>query len=77
MWPGGTTWDADRLVVELTNGQEIPVGGSANGAGGYFDPEDVGPIAGAEAREVAERCSEETSFEIAIVNNLDKAILPD
>ena len=76
LWPAQTAWDAQREVVVLPTGDEIAVGGLAYGGGGYFYVDDIENIAGAEAADLAGRCTDNTYGEIAVVNNYDTAIGP-
>lgn len=76
LWPAQTVWDADREVVVVPTGDEIAVGGLAYGGGGYFYVDDIEPLAGREAADLAERCVDNRYGEIAVVNNYATAIGP-
>lgn len=76
VWPFGTTWDADREVVVLPSGDEIALGVSVSGGGGYFGVGVVESIAGPEAANVARACVDNAYGEVAVVNNYDTGIAP-
>ena len=76
LWAASTEWDAQRRTVVLHNGDEIAVGQSVNGGGGYLSVDDIEEIAGQQAAELARRCVDNTYGDIAVVNNSDTSIGP-
>lgn len=76
IWPAATEWDEQRQTIVLPTGDEIAVGESALGGGGFYYADDVGDIAGGDAEALARQCVDNTYGEIAVVNNDDTAIAP-
>lgn len=76
VWPAGTTWDAESETVIGPSTTPMPVGSEVYGGGGYRYVDDVGRSLGAEAEALAARCVDNSSGEIAFVNNGDDAIRP-
>jgi hypothetical protein len=76
VWPAGAQWDdADESVVSPL-GEQMPIGSRVVGGGGFFSVADVERIAGSAASALASQCLDNTTDEIAVVNNTDSAIGP-
>ena len=73
VWPAGTAWDAENQAVVTPAGEMLRIGQEVNGGGGFNDGESVEYFAGAEARELVQRCLGD-SDQVAIVNNNASAI---
>ncbi len=68
VWPRGTQWQEDPPGVVLPDGHVAVVGDVATGSGGYHHPEDVESRADADGAELADRCADGPSREVAIFN---------
>ena len=76
VWPSGTTWDETQPSVVTPEGEQIAVGSTVSGGGGYFNLGHVEEIAGVEAHALAKSCVDNAYDEIAVVNNEEFGISP-
>lgn len=74
LWPSGTEWDTESESVVTPGGECMPIGGEVLGGGGYLYLDDVDRLAGSDAADLARACVDNTTGQIAIVNNSGSAI---
>jgi hypothetical protein len=74
LWPAETRWDAPNQSVVSPAGDVMRVGDLVEGRGGYFYLSDINLLAGAAARDMASRCTDNFSREIVVVENTATAI---
>ena len=67
VWPESTTWDAEREVLTLPNGDAASVGESLTGGGGFLDLSAVADQFGGNLADAAKRCLGSTG-EVAVFN---------
>jgi hypothetical protein len=67
VWPVGTRWTPDPPTVVLADGEQVPVGASVSGGGGYHAPEYMDVIAGPAVADAVRRCAGNVD-EIAVFN---------
>lgn len=75
VWPTGTRWDPVGSAVVISDGRSIAIGSDFAGIGGYLSMADLERLVGAEGTELAARCVDGASEEIAVTNNANAAIL--
>lgn len=69
LWPHGTTWDETTSSVVLANGTSLALGTELDGGGGYMNIDVFSDVVdNDDVVELARRCAEEPSFEIAVMN---------
>lgn len=69
LWPHGTTWDETTSSVVLANGTSLALGTELDGGGGYMNIDVFSDVVdNNDVVELARRCAEEPSFEIAVMN---------
>ena len=74
LWPAGSRWDAQNKSVVSPGGAAMPIGGSAEGRGGYFYLSDLALLAGSAAWNLAVRCVD--NGQIAVFANTGTGIGP-